>query len=289
MSKLFASRQAASAAVLVLLSIAAVFPASADPLPTTVGPWNDYYTRPEMCVHAPDGVTSMACDIVMFSCMKESAGSSEAVEGSKEDKDRIERACWNKGMQDYLDRRNRPKPERKAEADDQGCNAQSKDEETAIAACTALIQSGDASPAKLSRAYFWRGASYDSKGDRHQALQDFSDSIRLNPRQRDAYNYLGMLYLDGNRFYGAIVNANDAIKNDPANGKAYWERGVGYLKTGEADKALPDFEMAVKLAPNDPDNWEALGITKKKLGREKEGERDIAKSRTLKPIHTVFR
>jgi tetratricopeptide (TPR) repeat protein len=98
-----------------------------------------------------------------------------------------------------------------------------------------------------------------------------------------------MLYLSGNRYYGAIVNANDAIKNDPANDKAYWERGVGYFKLGQSDKALSDFEMAVKLVPNNPDYWYDLGIAKKKLGRTEEGEHDIAKSRTMKPIHTVFR
>ena len=245
-------------------------------------------TMPQVCHEARDQMTEIACDGARMQCIFDTSQSPDFQQGSSEDRDRIFTACIARYVKAYEDGQKPQKRQQKSDSGS-GCSANAADEETAIAACTAVIQSGGASPAKLSRAYFWRGASYAQKDNARQAMVDFGESIRLNPNQRDAYDFRGILYLDKGWYTEALINSDEAIKHDPANAKAYWERGAAHMKQSEPDKALPDFEMAVKFNPNDPDNWDALGTAKKKLGRVEEGERDIAKSRTMKPVHTVFR
>jgi tetratricopeptide (TPR) repeat protein len=237
----------AFAAVLAFLSILALSGASADPLPTTVGPWNNYYTRPEMCVHAPDGVTSMACDMVMFSCMKESAGSVEAIEGSKEDKDRIERACWNKGMQEYLDNRNKQSHQKRSEIESDRCDATAIDNGTAIEGCTALIDADGESRSTLARAHFMRGAAYMVADDTNAAITDLKESIRLMPLQRGPYEYLEMIYFDQKRYDEIIATADEAISADPENGSAYTYRGIARYAQRQYAAAKSDFDKAIAL------------------------------------------
>ena len=54
--------------------------------------------------------------------------------------------------------------------------------EIAIAACSAVINSGKEPQAALAIAYFNRGQSYDSKGDKDRAIADYSKAIDLNSK-----------------------------------------------------------------------------------------------------------
>ena len=58
-----------------------------------------------------------------------------------------------------------------------------------------------------------RGSAYRAKGKHNKAIADFTEVIRL----------------------------------DPKNAKAYWNRGVAYSETGERAKADEDFARAKKL------------------------------------------
>jgi tetratricopeptide (TPR) repeat protein len=79
-----------------------------------------------------------------------------------------------------------------------------------------------------------------------------------------------------------------AIELDPKSAKAYLARGVGnyYLPAGMGggfDLALRDFNKAIQLDPNLADAHLWRGITLRKLQRNAEAYRSIAKSLQLNP------
>src|SRR5271156_5738244 len=92
----------------------------------------------------------------------------------------------------------------------------SPDPDTRIAGCTALIQAGQDTTENLSVIYNNRGSAYVDKGDYDRAIQDFNETIHL----------------------------------DPNNERAYYGRGSAYKKKGDYDRAIQDFSQAIHLNPN---------------------------------------
>src|SRR5215831_10730016 len=84
-----------------------------------------------------------------------------------------------------------------------------------IGGCTALIDSGKGTPQTLVIAYNNRGNAYSTKGEYDLAVQDYDQSIKLNPNYAQAFN----------------------------------NRGVAYQKKGEYDRAIEDFDESIKLKP----------------------------------------
>jgi len=245
-------------------------------------------TLPQICIDRPDMLSRMACDAAPLQCMADTSQSLEFQQGSEDVKNRIYSECIAKYIQAFEANLKQQKRQLKSETDAR-CSANAPGS-ALITACTELIQSGDETPVKLARDYFWRGGAYCVEGKTDLAIPDFIESIRLDPTQRDSYNYLDKIYIDRDQYDDVIKNANVAILNDPKNAIAYRQRGLAYVVgLHDLGRGYADLDIAVKLDPNDRDALEMRGLVEKKLGRVADGERDIAKAHTMKPVHTVFR
>ncbi len=97
-----------------------------------------------------------------------------------------------------------------------------------IAACTALLQSGQEAANNIPIIYYDRGNGYRFKGLYDQAIGDYSQAITLRPDYANAYN----------------------------------NRGIAYEHKNQNDQAIADYRMAVKIDPNHQNSLDAL----KRLG-----------------------
>lgn len=109
----------------------------------------------------------------------------------------------------------------------------SRDRDVKIGGCTALIRSGEETPAGLAVAYSNRGTAYADEGQYAKAITDLTKAIALAPNDPTAYN-----------------------------GRAW----AWHLK-GEDAKGLPDVDKAISLAPNNADNFETRAEICERLGR----------------------
>jgi tetratricopeptide (TPR) repeat protein len=156
-----------------------------------------------------------------------------------------------------------------------------------VAACTRLI----AAKKDLVSAYVQRGRLYTRRGDNwDQAIADFSEALRLDPKNVEAlalhgvltfnrgdpgraqtemteavrldpkspiaHNSLGFFYNAKGDQDRALAEINEAIRLEPKFGYAYKNRGQIHENKGTLDKALADFRTALGL---DPDKLERLG------------------------------
>lgn len=64
-----------------------------------------------------------------------------------------------------------------------------------------------------------------------------------------AYNNRGNVYLDLEQFDKAIDDYNNAIKMDSKYYNSYLNRGIIYRRTGQPEKALADYNTTIRLAP----------------------------------------
>src|ERR1700730_10781316 len=76
--------------------------------------------------------------------------------------------------------------------DGETCQRQMGDEE--IAACTRVIQDGGTSAKNRAIAYYNRGIAYKAKGDLDRAIADYSEALRLDPKDAFAYTNRGSAY-----------------------------------------------------------------------------------------------
>ena len=145
------------------------------------------------------------------------------------------------------------------------------------------FQRGDPTRSQGRRAYNDRGDAWYMKDDLDKAIADYDMAIRLDPapagytnrgtawqieggvRQghqrlrrgdparsqgRQAYNYRGEAWYVKEELDKAIADYDEAIRLDPEYAEAYLNRGI-LASDGEYDKAIADFNEAIRLDPED--------------------------------------
>ncbi|MEP0324257.1 tetratricopeptide repeat protein [Bauldia litoralis] len=136
-----------------------------------------------------------------------------------------------------------------------------------ISVCNELIEGGEASPDELSRAYFERGKAHRyfvPSGDKiHylKALRDFGDALQLGADRSEILSERAPMHALAGELEFAISDITELISLRPDDPAAYVSRGLYILAEAGgldelldvdgqiADRALFDFETALRLAP----------------------------------------
>ena len=134
--------------------------------------------------------------------------------------------------------------------DEEDCT-RSSEPATVIAACTRLIESGQFTARNLAIFHYDRGIAHKNKKDFDQALNDYSEAIRLDPNYAHAYLNRGVLLADKRELDRAMVDFAAAIRLDPKEKLGYMNRAAAYKIKGDWDRAIADYSEAIRLDPND--------------------------------------
>jgi len=118
-----------------------------------------------------------------------------------------------------------------------------------ILSCTAVIRAGTDNPNDLSIAFANRANAYRARGDNENAIADFSEAIRLNPRYALARTGRGLAYNDTRQYDRAIADYSEAIEINPADAIAYYGRCKAYRAKGDNARATLDCDEANRLDP----------------------------------------
>src|SRR5438094_203338 len=88
--------------------------------------------------------------------------------------------------------------------------------------------------------------------DYHQRIRDYTDTIKRNPKDSEAYRLRGYAEYQHEDWDRAIADYTGAIELDPESGVAYWNRGLASAEKKEYGAALKDIQKASELQPNEP-------------------------------------
>ena len=86
-----------------------------------------------------------------------------------------------------------------------------------------------------------------SEEEHDKAIADYTEAIRLNPKDADAYYNRGLAYWNKGKFDKAIAEYTEAIRLNPKLAEAYYSRGFAYRNNGDLAKAEADFAKAKEL------------------------------------------
>ena len=99
------------------------------------------------------------------------------------------------------------------------------------------------------------GIALSEQGHLTEALAEFDEAIRLDPKLVQAYYHRGNVYRSLGQYEPAFQNYSDAIRLDTQFAPAYVNRAVVFAFFGDQDSARGDLEKAARLGI-DPVLWE---------------------------------
>lgn len=105
---------------------------------------------------------------------------------------------------------------------------------------------------KLADAYHYRADAYLSLERYKQALDDYSHTIQLRPRDPFRYYARGLAYLKTNLPAQAVADFTQAISLKPSYKNFYTARSRAYLKLEKYGQAIADYEKA-RIPPQKDD------------------------------------
>jgi tetratricopeptide (TPR) repeat protein len=134
-----------------------------------------------------------------------------------------------------------------ARADDRRDCRTETDPDRVIAACTRLIQSIGPPGADDARVFVNRGLGYAEAHDPAKAIADFTEAIRLDPEETDAYYQRARAFHGVAEYDRALADIDIVLGADPTDADAYDVRGTVLADTLRYQEAAEMFLKAVKL------------------------------------------
>jgi hypothetical protein len=135
-----------------------------------------------------------------------------------------------------------------------------------IAACTRVIESGG----DLKWAFVSRGNAYFEMGDSDNAIANYTEAIRIDPKYATAVNNRAYAYMAKGDFDKALANSKKAVQLEPKDPSFFDTRGAIYQKMGDLNRAIANFDVAIRLDPQYPGAFTRRGLsyeTKKNIAR----------------------
>ncbi len=84
----------------------------------------------------------------------------------------------------------------------------------------------------------------------NRALEDFNNSIRLNPTNAEVFTNRAHVYVIMSHFDLALNDCSRAIKLDSTDAEKYFNRAVTYSLMKQFDKAIIDYTKAITMKPD---------------------------------------
>lgn len=132
------------------------------------------------------------------------------------------------------------------------CEDDKADPDLRVRSCSARIQSGQETKKNLALAHFNRGNAYGAKGDQDRAIADYTEAIRLDPKDDRSYALRGRLYLYRGKFSNALADFNQASELDPQDAyNALWLDITGHRNAlpSRLPQAISKLDMTKWPAP----------------------------------------
>ena len=88
------------------------------------------------------------------------------------------------------------------------------------------------------------------QGDLAKAIEHYADAIRLNPKSAEFHNNIGVALFENNDFFKSIKHYHSAIELNPRYAEAYNNLGNVLVKQGIFDEAIINYQKALEINRN---------------------------------------
>ncbi|MDF1665086.1 MAG: tetratricopeptide repeat protein [Planctomycetota bacterium] len=138
---------------------------------------------------------------------------------------------------------------------------------------------------KDARSFNQRGFKFMNAKKYKRAIQDFDQAIKLNPNQSPAYTNRGICRFHLGNFEGALSDYNKSIAYKPF-ALTHNNRGYLFMERKQYQKALQDFNIAIKIDPRCSSAYNNRALLHSYLGKHREAIQDYDQCLLITPTMT---
>ena len=120
---------------------------------------------------------------------------------------------------------------------------------------------------RAANAWYQIGSLRQTSDGNLEAIQFFDKAINLNSQHAEALNNRGIEFARLKRYDKAHADFAAAIEGRPNDFYAYYNRAYMEASRGNHASAITDYDVAVRLAPDNAINRKDQGVTLTELGR----------------------
>jgi tetratricopeptide (TPR) repeat protein len=110
------------------------------------------------------------------------------------------------------------------------------------------------------------GITLVSQGKMEEAVGNYEQAIRLNPKYYEAYYNLGVTYYRQGKTDLAVINYEKSLQGDPNNYRGHYGLGVAFYTMGNFELAKTHYIQALKLKPDYTLAYKALVVDSVRQG-----------------------
>ena len=128
----------------------------------------------------------------------------------------------------------------------------------AVADYTSLLEREISQPGRIV-SLSERGIVYSKLGEQTEALADFDEALRLDPKNTDVLTQRAWLRKKEKNYDGAIDDLDEVLRQDPKNTNALTCRALSRHGTKNYDGAIDDYLKVIAEQPDSPDAYLLMG------------------------------
>ena len=125
------------------------------------------------------------------------------------------------------------------------------------------------------------GLAYLDDRQDQLAINAFQKQIEVNTFDQNAYNNLGRVYLRQRKYGDADKWFNKQIEVNPLDKYAHANLGVSYLEQQKYEDAVPELQKAVSITPDNAQRQVSLGEAYLNLGQDEKAMASFEKALTI--------
>jgi len=136
---------------------------------------------------------------------------------------------------------------------------------------------------KPAVAHYSLGNALLRKGRTSEAIDQFTEALRINPDYAEAHNNLGYALLVTGRTSAAIEQCKEALRIDPTYAHAHNNLGNALAQTGRASEAIDHYKQTLRMNPNSADAHSNMGAALAQKGRISEAIEELKAAVRINP------
>jgi tetratricopeptide (TPR) repeat protein/S1-C subfamily serine protease len=141
---------------------------------------------------------------------------------------------------------------------------------------------------RISIVYKARGDSHWNLKNYKQAIDDYTQAIKIDPKNPTYYRDRGNTYFQLKDYKQAVDDYTQAIKIDTKNANYYVRRGLTYLQLKDYKQAINDYTQAIKIDDKNAIYYDARGNTYFQLKDYKQAINDYTQAIQLDPKNAIY-